>query len=288
MVNLQLLTIIKVGLIQVLLLDRDSSRNTGSRLFCGGTSLGLYWDRRWPVFGHSLEEGLLLDDSGVILRVLGCLGWYWWTVCPCSLGTMLVIALTINDVLMFWGWWRRGISSSEQVVVGGWELDNWGMLVGGMLATQVRGLGWGTRVDQNWTMGVWHHSGSRLRVNRTAWHAFSRTGVQYGLALLLKSVVRRGDTQAGLLTGDEARHQATVWVDDPPRVIVWLGRHPQHLRHGITHPTRFIFIHRLGLNRRNWGSKMREYLWWSIQSAHIMEKINNTQYTICKLNLTET
>ncbi len=188
--------------------------------------------------------------------MLRCLGWCWWTVCPVhGMRTLLIVALTINYVLMFWGWWHGRIFSSEQVVVGGRELDDWGMLVGRMLASQVRGLGWGTRVDQNWSMGVWDLGSPRLRVNRTAWQALSRTGVHYVWALLLKSVVRRGNTKAGLLTRDKARHQATLWGDDPSRVIVLLGRHPQHLWHGITHPNRFIFIHWLGFNSRNWEGK---------------------------------
>lgn len=249
------LTVIKIRLVQVLLLHRDSSRSAASLLFRGGTSLRLHRCRRRSIFGHPLHERLLLDDRRVILSVLRCLRRGRGPVGSNN----LVIALAINDVLMFWGRWCGRVSSSEQVMVGGRELDDGGMLVGGMRAYQVRGLGRGARVDQYWTMGVRHHGGSRLRVNNrgTARQALCGTGVDYG-ALLLKAVVRRRDSQASLLARDEGRHQATLRSDDPAWVIVRQGRHPHHLWHGVSHLPRLIVIHRLGLNRRNCGKKNKE------------------------------
>jgi hypothetical protein len=115
-----------------------------------------------------------------------------------SLGSSLLReAITVDDMLLVVRLERWRVTSPEQVLVGGGELNYGGVLA---LAPSVLLLDWGACVDQDRAVWVGHHphpSSLLVEPFGAATQTLAPTGVHNGWALLLEAGVWAGCGEAG-------------------------------------------------------------------------------------------
>lgn len=135
-----------------------------------------------------------------------------------------------------------GVSSTKEVVVGGGELDD-----GGVLARSdgTYRLSRAAGVDQDRAVGVRHHPPGLLIQAGAAGETLAPAGVDDGRALLLETCVLARKAGAETLAGGHA----VVWVEDAAlAVVVGVRGQAQDLGEGKADVVRFELIYGLRLN----------------------------------------
>lgn len=180
-----------------------------------------------------MDVRLLLDDGGVVVRVghLGRLG---------GVGVaedQLVVAVGLR------GREALGVACPEQVVAGGGELDD-----GGVLAPDhgAHGLSRAAGVDQDGAVRVRHGPRGLLINSRSGGQTPASAGVDNGRPrlLLLEVCVRAGEAGAQALAGDSATVRMKL---DAALVGVVVGV-AQDLGDGEAHAVSLKLVQGLSLN----------------------------------------